>query len=286
MLPSCEMACLYAPYSQGKSFVGLELAAAITQGRSFGGYETSKGRVLYLIGESPYGMQERFHSLIDVGKIDDTMIYVSRLAPQLADLDVRKQLDMELADWLGEDHLALVVVDTLAVHAIGIEENSSTHMGALMSYYRMLVARFSATVLFLHHAGKDALKGIRGSSAIPSNVSTIMFCEKVGEDITIECEKQRDAQDFTPIGFEMRPVNGSMVLDSVLATDNFNRIEQAILDAIVSSKDGIAATRDFFPLGGDVAPRVSMFRAINSLLNRKIIKKVTRGKYAKYQSTI
>lgn len=274
------MAVLYAPWGQGKSFVGAELAGAISQGRPFGGGQVRKGLVLYLIGEGAFDMRERFKSLIDDGRVDKSQIYISTLAPQIVNTDERRQLRAEIKAWLAGRQLGIIVVDTLAVHSNGVEENSASQMGTWLSFYRSLGAEFGATILFIHHAGKDADKGTRGSTAIPGAMSTMIFCEKIGDEITLHCVKQRGAKEFDPVGFQMRRVNGSAVLDQVGASDHFSELEQLILDQIVSSKDGFCETRHFVHSDGKVPPKVSLHRALGSLLNRNKIIRLGRGKYA------
>jgi len=181
--------------------------------------------------------------------------------------------------------LLLIIVDTLARHAVGVDENSAEKLGVLISAYDELAEEMDCSVLFIHHAGKDGDRGMRGSTALSGAVSTIIRCEKEGDELTLWCEKQRGAPEFEPIGFQYRQVNGSAVLNSVLANDHFTSDELLILDAIETSKSGIAATRDFMRSGGELPPPASLKRALDSLINRKKIMKVSRGKYANFQTS-
>jgi hypothetical protein len=62
------------------------------------------------------------------------------------------------------------------------------------------------TVLFVHHTGKNAERGARGSSAIYASVDTSIECGKQENILTITCDKQKDATPFEQRQFTMKEV--------------------------------------------------------------------------------
>jgi hypothetical protein len=57
--------------------------------------------------------------------------------------------------------------------------------------------------LGIHHSGKDGGKGMRGSSALLGAVDTSIRIKKAGNQLTIETEKQKDAEPADDLFFEM-----------------------------------------------------------------------------------
>ena len=59
----------------------------------------------------------------------------------------------------------MVVIDTLARCFGGNDENDARDMGAFIEGCDVIKQKTGATVLVVHHSGKDEGKGARGSSA-------------------------------------------------------------------------------------------------------------------------
>jgi hypothetical protein len=102
-----------------------------------------------------------------------------------------------VARMLGEIHdegvdPVLVIFDTLARCAIGADENSASDMSIVMEQATIVGKTTEASVMALHHTGKDASRGARGSSAIKGAIDTAI--EVTGDSLRMEmrAEKQRD----------------------------------------------------------------------------------------------
>ena len=68
LLPAGEMAVLFGASGSGKSFVALELAGCVSQGREFAGRLVRPGKVLYLIAEGCDGMRDRLDIMEKEGR--------------------------------------------------------------------------------------------------------------------------------------------------------------------------------------------------------------------------
>ena len=62
--------------------------------------------------------------------------------------------------------MKLVVIDTLSRHFGGKDENQTSEMSQFVSALDNMRQEFGVTVLLVHHTGKDANKGPRGSNAL------------------------------------------------------------------------------------------------------------------------
>lgn len=204
LLPAGELGVLYDPFGSGKSFVALELAGCISQGRPFAGRPVRRGCVLVLLAEGSSGMRDRFDAMVRKGLIDPSNVVIDDSGRQIGNRADREALIAELAEQNFKPDL--IIVDTLARHAVGVEENSAKDMGAWIAGVDALPTEFGYSVLPVHHVGKSAHNGMRGSSALVGAISTAIACVKSGDLITLKCEKQKDADAFAPISFRTRKV--------------------------------------------------------------------------------
>ena len=100
--------------------------------------------------------------------------------------------------------VSLVVIDTLARCAVGVDENSSTQMGMVIKGADRIKAELGATVLLVHHTGKDASKGMRGSNALLGASDTTVEVSRTGDrGVILTVRKQKDGDENEPIAFEM-----------------------------------------------------------------------------------
>jgi hypothetical protein len=102
----------------------------------------------------------------------------------------------------------LIVIDTVARALAGAEENSATEMGKFIAACGRLQTDHNASVLGIHHSGKDVAKGMRGSSSLLGAVNTSMSCKRVDDNqIKLTFEKQKDIELAQPISLDMVQVN-------------------------------------------------------------------------------
>ncbi len=131
-------------------------------------------------------------------------VYASRSRPQLAseeDLGElikgdQSRIPTELAD------VALVVIDTLARCATGIDENSSKETGFIVAgLTRIVEAVPSAAVAVLHHTRKGAAE-MRGSSALAGG-STCASIDGESSHRRLIVEKANTVAEGQTLGFRL-----------------------------------------------------------------------------------
>jgi hypothetical protein len=108
----------------------------------------------------------------------------------------------------------LVVIDTLARAFGGGNENASEDMGAFITAAGAIQGRYDCALLVVHHAGKDATKGLRGHSSLLGAVDTeleIIRIEDAPKGI-LHISKQKDGEDGQRYGFQMITVELSTTL--------------------------------------------------------------------------
>jgi len=228
VIPKQGFVALYGPPGSFKSFIALDLAAAIARQREWFGQKASpseNGAVVYVAGEGHGGIGARIKACrIHHNLPDGTPIYFLRhqinLRSSEEDFSSLIFAVRELVLALGIK-IDLIVIDTLARAFGGGNENSSEDMGAFITSCGHLQGEFKSALMVIHHSGKDAAKGLRGHSSLLGAVDTelelLRFDDQPKGVLTVS--KQKDGEDGLRFGFEMVEVDidqdreGSLSLD-------------------------------------------------------------------------
>src|SRR5690606_13091125 len=143
---------------------------------------------------------------------------------------------------------SLIVIDTLARSIVGVDENSAKDMGGVIKHLDQLRRATGSTILLVHHTGKDASAGARGSSALRAAMDTELEVTAAGQLMTLKVKKQREAAAAAPMRLTRVEVSDSCVLvpaGSVKDDDNLSDGALAVLEVLreVSGPDGISGTK-------------------------------------------
>jgi hypothetical protein len=157
VLPAEGLAALFGASGSGKTFLALDAAAAIADGRRWFTYRVRPAPVVYVGLEGEAGLSQRVQAWEK---------HHGRPAPEGLRFVVSQPFDLLQPDDVAELAEAcrgagLVVLDTLNRAAPGVDENSSQDMGRIIEAAADLQRRIGGLVLLIHHAGKDSTKGMR-----------------------------------------------------------------------------------------------------------------------------
>ena len=136
VLPALGLGSVYGPSGSGKSFLALDLAAAIAEDRSWFGYRVTACPVVYVCLEGTAGFRlrvaawERHHGRALPAGLHLVLQPFKLTAPQ----DVQ---DMAAAV-LSAGNGAVTFIDTLNAAAPGIDENASRDMGLVLEAAKSL----------------------------------------------------------------------------------------------------------------------------------------------------
>lgn len=217
MLTEGSLVAIYGAPESGKSFLAVDMSMAVAGGIDWHGRQVERGGVLYIAAEGAPGLGKRFRAW----KMD-RCAHGRRFDLHLMrdDLNLAAEKDggarafaQAVADELGP--LSLIVIDTLNQTAAGADENSAKDMGRYIASMKLLRNATGATVVVVHHSGKDLGKGMRGSSALLGAMDTTVEVERTGDDgrsIKVAVKKQKDAERESPMRFNMEKVGDSLVL--------------------------------------------------------------------------
>lgn len=240
LLPRDGLAMLVGPYSSGKSFLALDLALSVATGQRFHDRTVSSGPAVLIVAESPRGIRERLRSWeaargVDVG----SRAIALRCEPvELLDQRAVRRLISE-AQNAYPDGVRVVVMDTLARCFSG-DENAAKDAGAAISAADLIRRETGATVLLVHHSGKDG--STRGSTAFPGAADTVINVSKRGQLLTLRCGKQKDAEPFDDFSLRLVEFGESLALEEHDCPSNNQRASEG-LDVMLDS------LREFGPNG-------------------------------------
>jgi hypothetical protein len=244
---------LSAPPASFKSFLVLDMALSVASGRHWHGHAVRQGHVLYICAEGATGMKDRVKAWCIARKTElPPAFHFIEDAVQLADSSHLSQL----TNSLGDTKPALIVVDTLSLCALGMEENSSRDMNLFMAAVKRLQAATGAHVLLVHHSAKGT-NGSRGSSALPAATQTEFHLKREKDTVTVSCPKQKDGEEFRPMTFIKRTIElhsggtrHSLVFDVEAQSDDvggdvLSASERRIYDLLVDTfgAEGATATQ-------------------------------------------
>ena len=207
VLPVEGLAALYGASGSGKSFLTLDIAAAVAGGDyEWFGRRVSQAPVTYvcLEGEAGMGKRVKAWSLRQNKPVPDGLRFITQAFDLLSD-DVPELAKAVMA---GGGAGGLVILDTLNRAAPGADENSSVDMGNLIAAAKQLQSLTGGLVLLVHHTGKDATKGLRGHSSLYAALDGAI--EVVKTDSRREWTVAKSKDDITgeahPFVLEVVPV--------------------------------------------------------------------------------
>ncbi|EHP4115638.1 AAA family ATPase [Escherichia coli] len=223
IIPAASLCSIYGASGSYKSFLAGSWACHVSTGRQWGGRRVAHGAVLYVVGEGGIGVPRRVKAWEVVhGEQVKNLYLVNRPVFPAVPLDVdemviaARQVERETGK-----PVRMIILDTLARCFGGNDENDSRDMGAFIRGCDELKRRTGATVLVVHHSGKDETKGARGSSAFRASLDAEYRIRREGagsEALVISCTKMKDAEELKEAAYDLRVVELFTDADGELIT--------------------------------------------------------------------
>ena len=212
VIPHKGLVMLFGAPACAKSFVGLDMAVAIARGIPWQGRRTRQGDVVYIYSEGHSGLQARVAAIRETQGLGSERLGIAFVPQTTQLLDLAQSIkplahDIEAAG----ANPTVIFVDTLHRNTAGADENSAKDMGRALASLDFLREHFKCTVIYIHHTrkGDDAF---RGSAVLLGAPDTVLSLRWERAHLTLKCEKQKDAEEFAPIGLTLTPAAGSCVI--------------------------------------------------------------------------
>lgn len=210
VIPANSLCSIYGASGSYKSFLAGSWGCHISTGKAWAGKTVAHGSVMYVVGEGGIGVPRRVKAWeITNGQTVDNMYLVNTPVFPASPSEVSemviaaKQVEAETGK-----PVRLIIIDTLARCFGGADENDSKDMGAFIRGCDELKAKTGATVLVVHHSGKDESKGARGSSSFRAALDAEYRISREGKGgaLIIACTKMKDAEEPETKAYDLKVV--------------------------------------------------------------------------------
>lgn len=192
---------IYGTAKHGKTFVALDLALCVATGRPWWGHAVEQGPVLYIAGEGVGGLKKRVrawsrHHDVPLDKADFFVL------PRMVRASMREEKKALLdAIRASGKTFKLIFIDTVARAMLGMDENDTKAMGLFVGLCDELKEKTGASVVVVHHAGKNTEAGMRGSTALLGAIDSLMKVSRLDDITTVVFEAQKDDEPLGDMAF-------------------------------------------------------------------------------------
>jgi len=266
-----ETLCIYGPPKHGKTFTALDIGLSLSTGAPvFGRFKPLRsGPVLYLSGEGNAGMRSRVQAWskargIAIGTAPFFLCETVPLTSNGTD-GLKEYVDDGLTILTGVKP-ALIVVDTMARSMLGLNENDTKEVQKFVDLVDGLRTAFSCAVLVVAHSGKDASRGLRGSTAGPAGFDGLFSVEQ-GEAglVRIEGRGFRYTEDRGPFNCRLDRHGESAALtstDTEFHPRNGKKAKEQ--EEARSQRDELVDIMEYFDVRGDkMCTRIEMAKLVS-----------------------
>lgn len=258
LYPTKGIGAIYGESGAGKSFVAIDLIAAMAEGKRWFGLRTKKLPVSVFALEGEGGLKGRVKAWELVNKReypnevyfwDSTRngSFALRDADQRSD-DNRKRLIQLCADLNANGRRGgVVVIDTLNQASDGADENSSRDMGELLKAMKFIQRETESLVLIVHHSTKSKEnQSMRGHSSLYGAMDGVMeVIREVWTEVPIGSDekprliegrrgwvakKVKDGRDGYTKLFDMTEVQVDMDEDGPVMSVAIKPVEEFVVD--------------------------------------------------------
>ena len=204
IIPRAELVVVYGPPGCGKSFAALDMGMAIARDlKTWGDYKVKAGKVVYVCAEAPAGFKNRILAYAQHNSIipeEITNFFVIDEPPNLLNISEAGLLSSQI----GKSDL--IIIDTLSSVITGGDENAAKDMTILIANCKSISKSTGATVVLIHHCGKDTERGSRGWSGLLGAVDAEIKVEKTENDHFWSVTKQKEGEIGKKQAFNLFPV--------------------------------------------------------------------------------
>ncbi|MCY4329945.1 MAG: AAA family ATPase [Endozoicomonadaceae bacterium] len=208
-LPSDSFGVVYGSPGSYKSFHAVSWAASIATGRDWNGKKCTKGTVIYIVGEGGSGVPRRIKGW-EVEYNNNNTISNLFTIPQPVFISNNQQIDTMIetikeVERRTRTKVTAVFIDTLARCFAGADENKTADMNMFISGCDKIKTQTGASIVVIHHSGKNDDAGARGSSALRAAADfEFKISRPDGEHYyVLKQTKAKDSDEQEAVAFDM-----------------------------------------------------------------------------------
>ena len=211
LIPQHGLVLLYGRPGEHKTFIAIDGALRVAYGLDWHSRAVKHVGILYIAGEGRFGIGQRIkgwrkkHRLAGVDAPFKLLpVAVHMLDPANVEKlkrtidQVREEVDFEIG---------MVVIDTVSRAIPGQDENSQEAMSLFVDACAEIQNHCGGVVIGIHHSGKDADRGMRGSTVLLGGCDTAIRVAKEEDHTVLSVEKQKDGEEIEDVHFTMEVVD-------------------------------------------------------------------------------
>lgn len=228
ILPDAATVLLIGAKGSFKSFIAQELLLAVASGvDTFGTRPLRTGPAFYGAHEGRNAIKKPRKQAWKLAHdcLDTKLPFFVMRAPQIKSEEqcneFREQIRVRLCQ--QSHRISGIVLDTVAKCMVGLNENDAGDCGLFIAFCDSLRDEFECPVIALHHYGKDATRGGRGSSALPAGFDTVISVDRHEKSwcLSVKVDYHKDADEpDEPWTFEGRKLGPSLVFYPTTAEEH------------------------------------------------------------------
>lgn len=177
-IPEASLSYLYGVSGSGKSLVALHIGLRVAQ---------DGHKVLYMNFEGGPSLGKRVQAWLTHHKVEASAVE-NHFYAQWESLSMYIDGDADmLLGVIRTNDIKLIVLDTLSMASSGADENSNTD-AALIVVNSRRITEAGCAVLYVHHEGKEAAKGLRGASRYKDSADSVLHIPNKFKDEVLDSE--------------------------------------------------------------------------------------------------
>lgn len=209
---------LVGGYGVGKTFLALSIANAVATGTRWLGRDVHRRRVLYILGEGAYGMNDRMSAWENAWghKVSDEDVTFLVQPKSLRD----PYTWSALTEFAVSGGYGLVIIDTYSSTSPDADETKDAP--AVMRHMSNLASRVQGTVMLVHHPGWSDSSRVRGGYQFEANADEVLVATEVAkgsELFTLLRKKVKDGPDGKVFYLRRKSSHGSCIIEETGARE-------------------------------------------------------------------
>lgn len=223
-IPAHTVGLLFGDSQAYKSFLLIDIAGHVATGRPWRGRDVRQGKVVFIAGEGGRGLRARIAAWYEYHGAPMGNLAVSVVPLELCAPGNAEQLAGDIRQFVGQEPIALIVLDTLNTHFGPGDENATADMTRFRSAVTRLAQATGATVAIAHHCGHQERDRGRGSRSLYQGVDWEFKLERSGDFTTLTHTKAKDGPTQAPLSWQLiqqplpwadkkgRPIDGALLV--------------------------------------------------------------------------
>lgn len=194
VIPSKGVVTVYGASGSGKTFLALDMMAAIANGLDWFDRHTKQVPVTYVGLEGEAGLRNRMYAYIKHHQRSANIFVITEK------MDLRNGDDvMRLIKTIRQrgHNNGIVCIDTMAKSAPGMDENHSADMSSYIHMVEHIAVETGGCVMLIHHSGKDTDRGPRGHSSFLAGIDAAIQVMRESDDNHIRKWSTKKVKDGT-----------------------------------------------------------------------------------------